>query len=240
MPNINRATARVLDAAGIQTLIAPKAACCGAIREHLADHAGALADLRRNIDAWWPAISGTDGGPAVEAIVSNASGCGVTLKDYGRMLAAEPQYAHKALRVAALARDIAEVVVEQLPTLQQRLAGAAAQAAAPKPRLAVHLPCTLQHGQKLPLILERLLPALGFDIAIAARENHLCCGSAGTYSILEPELAGRLRERKLGHLRALGRECIVSANIGCIQHLQSGTHLPVRHWIEILDEALPS
>jgi glycolate oxidase iron-sulfur subunit len=238
LPNINHATVRVLDAIGIQTLIEPKAGCCGAIREHLADHPGALANLRRNIDAWWPAISGTDGGPAVEAIVSNASGCGVTLKDYGRMLAQDPVYASKAARVSALARDVAEVLAQRLPLLQERLAQNPSSAQAQRPSLAMHLPCTLQHGQKLPNLLGQLLPALGFDIAVSAQESHLCCGSAGTYSILEPELAVRLRDRKLGHLRALRRDCIVSANIGCIQHLQSGTHLPVRHWIEILDESL--
>ncbi len=237
-PNINRATARVLDAAGIQTVIEAKAGCCGAIREHLADHDGALRDLRRNIDAWWPAINGTDGGPAVEAIVSNASGCGTTLKDYGRMLAHDPDYAHKANRVSALARDIAEVIAQRLPQLQERLAQKSVPSAPVPTRVAVHLPCSLQHGLKLPGILEQVLPALGFDIAVAQRESHLCCGSAGTYSVLEPELAGRLRDRKLANLRALGRECIVSANIGCIQHLQSGTNLPVRHWIELLDQML--
>jgi len=170
--------------------------------------------------------------------VSNASGCSVTLKDYGRQLAQDPRYAEKAARVSALARDIAEVIAERVPALQERLAKRAARAGAKQPSVAVHLPCTLQHGQKLPAILGQLLPALGFDITVPQQDNHLCCGSAGTYSVLEPELAQRLRDRKLGQLRALKRSCIVSANIGCILHLQSGTHLPVRHWIEILDEVL--
>jgi glycolate oxidase iron-sulfur subunit len=237
LPNVNPATARVLDAAGIQAVVEPRAGCCGAIRDHLADHSGAQADARRNIDAWWPAISGSDGGAPVEAIVSNASGCGAMLKDYAHLLAQDPAYAVKAQRVGALARDIAEVVAQDLPALQEKLRTRAAQAA-PRPVVALHLPCTLQHGQKLPGILQQILPALDFDVATTRQESHLCCGSAGTYSVLEPELAQHLRDRKLAHLRELERPTIVSANVGCIQHLQSGTHLLVRHWIEVLDDQL--
>jgi glycolate oxidase iron-sulfur subunit len=230
-PNINTATMRVLDAAGIQALIAPAVGCCGAIREHLADHEGALADMRRNIDAWWPHVSGAPGIAQVTAIVMNASGCGVTVKEYAHHLAHDPAYAQKALRISALTRDLAEQVDELVPMLAPRLA------AAPSDALAVHLPCTLQHGQGLPDLLEQVLRALGFAVSVP-QENHLCCGSAGTYSVLEPLLARQLRDRKLVHLRALGAPCIVSANIGCIQHLQSGTDIPVRHWIEVLDDAL--
>ncbi len=226
MPNINSATARVLDRAGIQTLVADEAGCCGAIRLHLDDHTGAHAHMRRNIDAWWPLVSTG----AVEAIVMNASGCGVTVKEYGRSLARDPAYADKARRVAELTRDVSELlpdIVEALGTSRPRL-----------PRLAFHPPCTLQHGQKLRGGVEAAFAALGFEIRVALNEAHLCCGSAGTYSVLHPELATALRDRKLGHLAELAPEVIVSANIGCIQHLQSGTTTPVRHWIEVLDEAL--
>jgi glycolate oxidase iron-sulfur subunit len=228
-PNINSATARVLDAAGIQTLVAEDAGCCGAVHLHGGDHDGGLAHMRRNIDAWWPLVS--SGG--VEAIVMNASGCGVTVKEYGHALRLDPAYADKAARVADLTRDVSELLPDIVATLAGRL-----PARTKRPRLAFHPPCTLQHGQKLKGGVEAHLRALGFDVELAMNEAHLCCGSAGTYSILHPELAMPLRDRKLSHLAALAPETIVSANIGCIQHLQSGTPTPVRHWIEVLDEAL--
>jgi glycolate oxidase iron-sulfur subunit len=230
-PNINPATARVLDAAGIQTLIAPGAGCCGAIRVHLADHSGGLADIRRNIDAWWPYIEGGVDGPAVEAIVMNASGCGATVKEYGHLLAADPAYAERARRVSELTRDVAEIVGELIPVLKARLPATLGT-------MAVHVPCTLQHGQRLPGKLESVLRDLGFTVAVAADEHHLCCGSAGTYSVLQANLATQLRDRKLRQLTQLNAPCIVSANVGCIHHLQSGTQVPVRHWIEVLDHAL--
>jgi glycolate oxidase iron-sulfur subunit len=226
-PNINSATARVLDAAGIQALAADGAACCGAIRAHLNDHEGALADMRRNIDAWWPLVQA--GG--VEAIVINASGCAVTVKDYGRALAHDPAYADKAARVAALAKDLSELLPLLVEPLKKRIDGAGKT-------LAFHPPCTLQHGQQVRGVTEPALRALGFDVQLAASESHLCCGSAGTYSVLQPELAYALRDRKLAQLKPLQAEAIVSANIGCIQHLQSGTTTPVRHWVEVLDDLL--
>jgi len=238
-PNINRATARVLNSIGIQTIIAPGAGCCGAIRAHLADHEGGLADMRRNIDAWWPYVDASDGRTQVQAIVMNASGCGATVKEYARYLAHDPAYAQKARAISSHTRDVAELLQEHRGDLRAKLE--LAQKSRPgtqAQRLAVHLPCTLQHGQRQPDLLADLLRDLGFDAAQPAQENHLCCGSAGTYSILEPEIANRLRDRKLAHLRALRAPQIVSANIGCIQHLQSGTHIPVRHWIEVLDEIL--
>jgi len=229
--NINPATARVLDAIGIQTLIAPTAGCCGAIRDHLADHDGALADMRRNIDAWLPYLDGSAGIDGVEAIVMNASGCGVTVKEYVRHLAHDPQYAEKARRISSVTRDIGEILSAEIEALRPRLRP---QSTA----LGVHLPCTLQHGQRLPDLLEPLLRDLGFSVRSPAQEKHLCCGSAGTYSVLQPALATALRDRKLGHLGKLQCATIVSANIGCIQHLQSGTRTPVRHWIEVLEESL--
>jgi glycolate oxidase iron-sulfur subunit len=232
MPNINSATARVLDAAGIQTLVADDAGCCGAIRSHLGDADGGLADMRRNIDAWWPLVEGLTSSGRVEAIVMNASGCGVTVKDYGHALAHDPAYADKAARVSALTRDLSEWLPELVPALKPRLR-------APKTkRLAFHPPCTLQHGQQLRGGVETHLNALGFEVSLAAGESHLCCGSAGTYSVLQPELATKLRDRKLANLAPLQAQAIVSANIGCIQHLQTGTPTPVRHWVEVLDEAL--
>jgi len=231
MPNINSATARVLDAAGIQTLVADEAGCCGAIRTHLGDVDGGLADMRRNIDAWWPLVDGLTSAGRVEALVMNASGCGVTVKDYAHALAHDPAYADKARRVSELTRDLSELpglAEALLPRLKRGTRG----------KLAFHPPCTLQHGQQLRGGVEKILGALGFEVQLATAESHLCCGSAGTYSVLQPELAHQLRDRKLKHLQPLQAEAIVSANIGCIQHLQSGTRTPVRHWIELVDEAL--
>jgi len=232
MPNVNSATARVLDAAGIQTLVADEAGCCGAIRTHLNDHEGGLADMRRNIDAWWPLVEGLTDQGRVEAIVMNASGCGVTVKEYGHALAHDPAYAEKAQRIAALTRDLGELLPDLVPKLKNRLHRGHAK------HLAFHPPCTLQHGQQLRGVIEPQLAALGFDVRLAPNESHLCCGSAGTYSVLQPELAYALRDRKLAQLEPLAAEAIVSANVGCIQHLQSGTTTPVRHWVEVLDDAL--
>ncbi len=256
-PNINSATARVLDAAGIQTLVADGAGCCGAIRSHLDDHDGGLDDMRRNIDAWWPLVQGLTEQGQVEAIVVNASGCSVTVKDYGHALAHDPAYADKAARVSALARDLSELLPELLPLLKARVeagrrrgggpalprsagerAGGAPSSSPRMERVAFHPPCTLQHGQQLRGGVEAALRELGFEVSLAAAEPHLCCGSAGTYSVLQPQLATQLRDRKLGHLAATAPQVIASANIGCIQHLQSGTATPVRHWVELVDEIL--
>ncbi len=243
MPNVNAATARVLDAAGIQTLVAERAGCCGALRTHLSDVEGGLADMRRNVDAWWPHVERGE----VEAIVMNASGCGVTVKEYGHALAHDPAYADKARRIAELTKDLSELLPDLVPALRERMARAAEDAAAddPRPRarppvkrLAFHPPCTLQHGQRLRGGVEQHLRLLGFEVEVAPNESHLCCGSAGTYSVLQPGLATQLRDRKLANLAPLEPQVIVSANIGCIQHLQTGTPLPVRHWVEVLDEAL--
>jgi glycolate oxidase iron-sulfur subunit len=244
LPNINSATARVLDAAGIQTVVASEAGCCGAIRLHLSDHEGALDHMRRNIDAWWPLVAAG----SVEAIVMNASGCGVTVKEYGHSLRHDPAYAEKARRVADLTRDLSELLPDIVAALKDRLAlprpageqgeGAPSRPAGRVKRIAFHPPCTLQHGQQLRGGVETHLRELGFDVQVGLDESHLCCGSAGTYSLLQPELAMPLRDRKLGHLQALAPEVIASANIGCIQHLQSGTTTPVRHWVEIVDEEI--
>jgi glycolate oxidase iron-sulfur subunit len=226
-PNINSATARVLDAAGIQTLVAPQAGCCGAVKFHLNDQDGGKAQMRANIDAWWPQVERNE----VEAIVMNASGCGVTVREYGHILQHDPAYAAKAARIGALTRDLSELLPELVPILKDRVN-------APAGVVAYHPPCTLQHGQKLRGGVEAHLRALGFDVQVARNEAHLCCGSAGTYSVLQPELAYPLRDRKLEHLNQLQPTTIASANIGCITHLQSGSGVPVRHWVELLDAAL--
>lgn len=227
MPNINAATARVLDAAGIQTVIAPEAGCCGAVKFHLNDQDGGRAQMRANIDAWWPYVEKGE----VEAIVMNASGCGVTVREYGHFLQHDPAYADKARRISELTRDLSELLPQLVPALKDSV----------KPSeglLAFHPPCTLQHGQKLRGGVEQYMTALGFQVRVALNESHLCCGSAGTYSVLHPEIAQSLRDRKLGHLGALEPAAIISANVGCITHLQGGTSTPVRHWVEVLDDAI--
>jgi len=223
-PNINAATARVLDALGVQLIVAPKAGCCGAIRYHLNDQDGGLDDMRKNIDAWWPYVEAD-----VEAIVMTASGCGVTVKDYGHLLAHDPAYAERAEKISALTQDLAEI----LPTFEKELA---ARVKISK-RVAWHPPCTLQHGQQIRGKVESVLRAVGVDVTLCA-DSHLCCGSAGTYSVLQPELSYQLRDNKLNKLMATEPEEIVSANIGCLMHLQSGTDTPVRHWVELIDQSL--
>lgn len=226
LPNINSATARVLDAVGVQTLIAPKAGCCGAVKFHLNDQEGGKVAMRANIDAWWPYVE-----QGVEAIMMNASGCGVTVKEYGHILHDDPAYAAKAVRISALTKDLSEWLPEIAASLRGKVAVKAAQ-------VAFHPPCTLQHGQQLRGGVEHHLGELGFNIRLSNNESNLCCGSAGTYSVLNPDLAYQLRDRKLGHLDQLQPEVIVSANVGCITHLQSGTATPVKHWVELLDQAL--
>ena len=234
-PNINRASARVFDAVGIQTVMAPAAGCCGAVKFHLNDQEGGMAQMRANIDAWWPYVAGPSDHPRVEGLLINASGCGVTVKDYGHILRDDPQYADKARRISELARDISEWLPELSQALRQQVQASAG-------RIVFHPPCSLQHGMQLRGNVERHLSELGFDIKLCGQESHLCCGSAGTYSVLNPELSHQLRDRKLKNLDSTfgpdKPDTIASANIGCITHLQSGTATPVRHWIELLDEAL--
>ncbi|MDB5821967.1 MAG: glcF [Herminiimonas sp.] len=225
-PNINSATARVLDALGVQLVSAPKAGCCGAIRYHMNDHEGGLQDMRRNIDAWWPLVEA-----GAEAIVMTASGCGVTVKEYGHLLRSDPAYAAKAERISAMTLDLSEVMAEFESGLQDKLRGRIGK------RVAYHPPCTLQHGQQIRGKVEGILRAAGVDVTHCA-DSHLCCGSAGTYSVLEPGLSYQLRDNKLNNLQATKPDMIVSANIGCLTHLQSGTETPVKHWIELIDAAL--
>jgi glycolate oxidase iron-sulfur subunit len=225
-PNINAATARVFDALGVQLVIAARAGCCGAIRYHMNDHAGGLDDMRRNIDAWWPLVE-----TGAEAIVMTASGCGVTVKEYGQLLAHDAAYAAKAFRISELTRDVSEILVEFEGELQASLQGTI------RKRVAWHPPCTLQHGQQIRGKVEALLIMAGVDVQLCA-DSHLCCGSAGTYSVLQPDLSYRLRDAKLSSLQETAPDIIASANIGCLTHLQSGTATPVLHWIELIDNAL--
>jgi glycolate oxidase iron-sulfur subunit len=183
--------------------------------------------MRNNIDAWWPHVESG----AVEAIVMNASGCGVTVREYGHHLQHDPAYADRARRISELTRDLSELLPEIAEVLRGKVAPSAGM-------LAFHPPCTLQHGQQLRGGVERWLGELGFTVRVAAGESHLCCGSAGTYSVLHPAIGKQLRDRKLGHLGELEPTAIISANVGCITHLQSGTATPVKHWVEVLDAAL--
>jgi glycolate oxidase iron-sulfur subunit len=224
-PSIDAATARVLDAVGVQSIIAPGSGCCGAIRQHLDDQAGARDDFRRNIDAWWPLIESAE----VEAILINASGCGAMVAEYAHLLRDDPAYAHKAKRVVELARDVAEFLPQAITAAGIRL-----PAANRTIRVAFHPPCTLQHGLKIRGKVEALLVSLGAEL-VPVRDTHLCCGSAGTYSLLQPELSQALRARKLDTLLEHRPQAVLSANIGCITHLQGATETPVRHWIEWVD-----
>ena len=226
MPNVNTATARVFDALGIEIVTAPDAGCCGAIRLHLGYNDDALEDVRNNIDAWWPYVES-----GVEAIVMNASGCGATVKEYAHLLRDDPAYAEKARRIVDLTRDLAEILPqyeEELVTLARRRG---------VHTVAFHPPCTLQHGQQIRGQVEQLLTALGIEVRLPA-DSHLCCGSAGTYSVLQPKLSYKLRDQKLDNLEKLEAQLIVSANVGCIAHLQSGTSTPVTHWIQLLEHLL--
>lgn len=225
-PNINAAAARVFDAVGVQLLTAPKAGCCGAIRHHLGDREAALDDMRRNIDAWWPLLEA-----GAEAIAMTASGCGAIVKEYGHLLAHDTAYAAKAKRVAELCKDLSELV----PQFESRLSGMLKRSIGE--RVVFHPPCTLQHGQQIRGKVESVLRAVGIDAQLC-EDSHLCCGSAGAYSLLQPEIAMRLRDDKLTKLHATGATVIASANIGCLTHLQSGTEVPVKHWIELIDAVI--
>jgi glycolate oxidase iron-sulfur subunit len=229
-PVINAAAARVLDAAGISVIEAPGGGCCGAVRYHLNAQQAGLDDMRRLIDAWWPSIARGE----IEAIVMTATGCGATVREFGHLLRGDEAYRDKAARVSAMTRDLSEVVADGAAALDARLARPAAGAAQ---RIAFHAPCSLQHAQQIHGVVEALLSRAGFELTPVA-DGHLCCGSAGTYSILQPKLASALRERKQASLHAGRPEAIATANIGCLMHLQAGAQVPVRHWIELLDERL--
>jgi glycolate oxidase iron-sulfur subunit len=224
-PSIDAAAVRVLAAAGIEAAYAG-GGCCGALRTHLGDQPGGADDVRRNIDAWTPGIAADD-----VAIVATATACSLAIKGYGHALLGDARYAAAATRISALARDLSDLLPELVPALKGKLRTGFG-------RLAMHSPCTLQHGQKQMGVIETHLRTLGFDLR-GCEESHLCCGSAGTYSVLQPDISLQLRDRKLANLAALKPHYIISANWGCMQQLQSGTDIPVLHWVELLSQALP-
>lgn len=221
-PSINAAAARVLDRIGVSLVEVRGAGCCGALRFHLNYQEAGRDDMRALIDAWWPLVAGRD----VEAIVATASGCGVTIKEYAHMLSIDANYRGKAERISDMTRDLCEVVEPQhLPESTGR------------GRIAFQSPCSLQHGQQIRGKVEALLERVGYELT-PIRDAHLCCGSAGTYSLLQPQIAAELRARKLAALGEGAPQAIATANIGCLAHLAAATATPVRHWIELVDEAL--
>jgi glycolate oxidase iron-sulfur subunit len=228
-PGINAAAARVLDRLGI-SLIAVQDGCCGALAHHLSAADRSREHMRRNIDAWWPEVE-----RGAEALVVTASGCGAVIRDYGALLRDDPECARKAARIAELSRDISQVVAQELVDAGGRLDALPARRA--PLRVAFHSPCTLQHGLKIRGVVEPLLERAGCTLTPVA-DGHLCCGSAGSYSLLQPAISRRLKTHKLAALEAGTPDVIATANIGCLMHLASGTDRPVRHWIEVLAERL--
>jgi glycolate oxidase iron-sulfur subunit len=225
-PNTNASATRVLDRFGISLVSAPGAGCCGALNQHLADSEGAREMMRRNIDAWWPHVE-----RGAEAVVMTASGCGVMVKDYGEALKNDPAYAEKAARISALTFDVSEIIrKEGLEKLSNIGKGK---------RVACQSSCTLQHGQKLGGVVESILKNCGFTLTPVA-DSHLCCGAAGTYTLLQPELSQQLLNNKLAALNQGSPEVIVTSNIGCQMHLSGDSKVPVMHWIELLDQAQAS
>ncbi len=226
-PSINAATARVLDRLGISLEAAPAAGCCGAVSFHLDRTGDAFGFMKANVDAWWPRLEA-----GAEAIVITASGCGTMVHEYGHHLRHDPAYAAKAARVSAAARDISEVISAERGGIAALLRSEPAT-----PKVAFHAPCSLQHGLKLPGTVEPILREAGYTLTHVP-DAHLCCGSAGTYSILQPELSRRLLHQKVRALESGRPDAIATANIGCLAHLESGTPKPVQHWIEFLDERM--
>jgi glycolate oxidase iron-sulfur subunit len=223
MPAIDAATARVLDALGIETLVVERSGCCGAINYHTGAPQAACTQARRNVDAWWPYIES-----GIEAIVVNASACAAMIKDYAHVLRDDSEYAHKASRIAERTCDLAEFLAPSAAAL------ASLRTESVTTRVAFHPPCTLQHSQKVRGAVEALLTALGAKLLPIA-DAHLCCGAAGTYTLLQSKLSEQLRARKLDALLREKPDIVVSANIGCLAHLETGADVPVRHWIEWVD-----
>ena len=226
-PDTNAAAARVLDRLGVSLVEAPGAGCCGALRYHLNFQDEGLDDMRRTIDAWWPLVE-----QGAEAIVMTASGCGATVREYGRHLAHDPRYAEKAGRIGAMTKDLAEILAAEAGRLVPMLGAAA------RPRVAFHPPCTLQHWQPLKGVTEGLLARLGYELA-PVPDAHLCCGAAGTYALTQPELSSELKQRKVVALQSGGPEAVLTSNVGCQTHLAGAAAVPVRHWIVDLERRLP-
>ncbi|NOY70931.1 MAG: glycolate oxidase subunit GlcF [Gammaproteobacteria bacterium] len=225
-PNTNAVTARVLDRLGILLLSAAQAGCCGAINQHLADAEKAKQRMRANIDAWWPYIE-----EKIEAIVFTASGCGLMVKEYGEVLKYDSAYAEKARKVSALAKDISEILANEIFSCALSEPGVPLGKGI---KVAYHAACTLQHGQKISGVVEKLLKHYGYTLTPVA-DGHLCCGAAGTYSLLQPVLSQQLLQQKVGHLVEGAPDIIVTANVGCQLHLAEKSKIPVKHWVELLD-----
>ena len=219
-PEINAAAARVLDRLDVSLVAVAGAGCCGAVSHHLSAHEEGLDFMRRNVDAWWPEVEA-----GAEAVVITASGCGAMVREYGDLLAHDPDYAERARRLSELTRDLAEVIDP---------ADVARLDPAPPRRVAFHSPCTLQHALGIRGRVEAILRAAGHELT-PVPDGHLCCGSAGTYSILQRELSGRLLQAKVQALESAGPELIATANIGCLAHLETGSSCPVVHWVSLLD-----
>ncbi len=217
-PRINSAAARYLDKGSI-SVVKVDDGCCGAVGLHTGDHDAGLDMIRRNIDAWWPQIES-----GAEAVVSTASGCGITIKDYGTLLRGDPDYAEKAQVISSLALDLSELEVDYSQSVNRKT---------PK-RIAFHAPCTLHHGQKVSAKVEQILLRAGFETTRVSN-MHLCCGSAGTYSILQPEISQQLLDNKLRDLSEDSPQAIATANIGCLMHMQTKSDIPIKHWVEFLE-----
>lgn len=236
MPSIDSATSVILDALGVQSMVVQESGCCGAVKFHLNDHAGGLAQMKTNIDAWYSLLANGE----AEALVMNASGCGVTVREYAHHFENDAEYAAKARLVSEKTVDIGEYITRQnadgLARLSVKVKAAIEQQRIPG-SIAFHPPCTLQHGQQIKGVVENVLTTLGFKLTPVA-DSHLCCGSAGTYSVLQPELSKELKKRKLVNLMAGNPQAIASANIGCLGHLESDATVDVRHWVEWVAQAV--
>jgi len=227
LPRVDQAAKRLLEKAGFEVIDAAGTVCCGALRSHLSDPVGGSDNMRRNLDAWSPWLTHS----RLRGITSTASACALALKHYGLALEDDVAYKERAARASELSCDLSEFLPELLPAIAGSFGDRAHRT------IAFHPPCTLQHGQRLRGAVEAHLRTLGLEVKTCP-DAHLCCGSAGAYSLLQPRIATELRDRKLDQLTRLEPDCIVSANVGCITHLQSGTALPVRHWIEVLEEMM--
>ncbi len=228
-PEINLATARVLDSLGISAIQIPDGGCCGALNQHLSSAESAAAFMRRNIDVWWPYLDEHSQHRA-EAIVSTASACGLQVKDYAHYLRFDKDYAEKAVKMSGLVKDVSELLAAEPVASVVSVAGSQA-------RIAFHAPCTLQHGQRLIGVVESILARCKFEL-VTVKDSHLCCGAAGTYSIFQPVLSEQLQINKLAALQTGSPGMIASANIGCLLHLRQDAAVPVKHWIELLADCL--
>ncbi len=223
-PEINDATIRLLARRGVDVEVAPGAGCCGALVHHMGREADAIAMAKRNIDAWTRVI---DKGDPVDAVIVNASGCGTTVKDYGHLLAREPKYAERAAKIAGMARDDTEFIGSYDLGPPKRWSSL---------RVAYHSACSMQHGQRIIDEPRKLLRNAGFTV-VEVPEGHLCCGSAGSYNILQPAIAADLRDRKVDNIRSVRHDLVATGNIGCLTQLASGMDIPIAHTVELLDWA---